>query len=163
MAERVPRTSRVTFLVEPDRRRGCAVDLPSVPPIEPLAARVILIIEDDYVVARQLARNFMAAGAEVLGPVPDVARALRLMAETPHIDGAVLDVNLKREMVYPWPTSCCSTLASSDFALARPSMRHAPLRSMALMAEPTVAVVASAVWHARSRSLTRLKQPPEFS
>jgi DNA-binding response OmpR family regulator len=69
--------------------------------MEPLDTRVILLVEDDYVIARQLARKLTAAGADVLGPVPDVTRALRLIAETAHIDGAVLDVNVRGDMVYP--------------------------------------------------------------
>ena len=41
------------------------------------------------------------AGAEVLGPVPGVADAFRLLAAESQIDGALLDVNLGCEAVLP--------------------------------------------------------------
>ncbi|MHC2017754.1 response regulator [Methylobacterium sp. CM6247] len=61
----------------------------------------VLLVEDDYFIADDLRRQFEESGTEVLGPVPSVEDALALIAATPQIDGAVLDVNLRDEMVYP--------------------------------------------------------------
>lgn len=66
-----------------------------------LAGRRILIVEDEYLIASELRMAFERAGAELIGPVPDVAKALELLALTQELDGAVLDINLGGEMAYP--------------------------------------------------------------
>lgn len=66
-----------------------------------LAGRRVLVVEDDYTVADVLCQHLEDAGADVLGPVPDVAGALELLAAEGAPDGAVLDVNLGGEMVWP--------------------------------------------------------------
>lgn len=67
-----------------------------------LAGRRVLVAEDEYVIARDVAEALAAAGAEVLGPVPSVAAALRLAAsEAGRIDAALLDVSLRGEAVWP--------------------------------------------------------------
>ena len=53
----------------------------------------ILIVEDEIVVAMDLADIVRDAGAEVVGPAMSVAEALRLI-ETHNITGAILDVQL---------------------------------------------------------------------
>ena len=68
---------------------------------QPLEGRRILIVEDEYLIAMQVKRWLLAAGAAVVGPVPSVARALDLI-EDEGIDAAVLDVNLGNgDTVYP--------------------------------------------------------------
>jgi DNA-binding response OmpR family regulator len=70
-------------------------------PAQPLDGRRILIVEDEYLIAMQVKRWLLAAGAEVVGPVPSVQRALDLI-EADSIDAAVLDVNLGNgDTVYP--------------------------------------------------------------
>lgn len=66
-----------------------------------LAGRRVLVVEDDYMIADELCRHLEDAGADVLGPVPDVATALELLAAEGALDGAVLDVNLGGEMAWP--------------------------------------------------------------
>ena len=66
-----------------------------------LAGRRVLLVEDDYFIADELRRDFAKTGAEVLGPVGRVDEALALIDKSAHIDGAVLDVKLHDEMVYP--------------------------------------------------------------
>ncbi|RHW18194.1 response regulator [Sphingomonas gilva] len=61
----------------------------------------ILVVEDEYLLAEDLARNLKRGGAEVVGPAPSLARARQLVETDSAIDGAVLDVNLKGEMVWP--------------------------------------------------------------
>ncbi len=67
-----------------------------------LTDRRILVVEDEYILARQLVRALTQEGAVVLGPVPDVARALDMIDEgREKVDVAILDVNLVGEKVYP--------------------------------------------------------------
>jgi CheY-like chemotaxis protein len=63
--------------------------------------RRVLVVEDDYYVADSLALALEAHDIEVLGPVATVRAASELIAQIGRIDGAVLDVNLKGEAVYP--------------------------------------------------------------
>lgn len=59
----------------------------------------ILVVEDEYLLADDMRNALEKAGAEVLGPVPDVERAFALIgSETP--DAALLDINLAGESVY---------------------------------------------------------------
>lgn len=53
----------------------------------------ILVVEDEYLIAMEVKRWLQAAGAEVIGPVPSVDKALDLI-EDQRLDAAVLDVNL---------------------------------------------------------------------
>jgi CheY-like chemotaxis protein len=72
---------------------------------EPLAARRILVVEDEFLVARYLARGLAEGGAEVLGPVARTDQALdRIQAEYDagrRIDGAILDVTLNDVSALP--------------------------------------------------------------
>lgn len=63
--------------------------------------RRILIVEDEYFVADDLATDLRNMGAVVVGPVGNVADAMALIATTPQLDGAVLDINLHGQMSYP--------------------------------------------------------------
>ncbi len=58
-----------------------------------LDGRRILIVEDEYLIAMEVKRWLQGAGAEVVGPVPSVERALDLI-EDEGIDAAILDLNL---------------------------------------------------------------------
>lgn len=61
----------------------------------------ILVVEDEYLLADDLCHALEQAGAVVLGPVPGVEEALALIETEPRIDAAVLDVNLRGDMVFP--------------------------------------------------------------
>jgi CheY-like chemotaxis protein len=67
--------------------------------MESLAGLHILVVEDDYFVAKELATLLSELGATVLGPVPDVARG-RALASDNKPDCALLDVNLKGHFVF---------------------------------------------------------------
>src|SRR5215212_1831331 len=69
-------------------------------PSDKLCGQHVLIVEDEYFLAQDLADYFQDLGVEVLGPVPSVAEALRLL-ESAEVQGAILDVNLRGERVYP--------------------------------------------------------------
>jgi len=66
-----------------------------------LTGRRILVVEDDFMIAKLMADFFEANGAEIVGPAGTVNDALVPIAGEERIDGAVLDVNLRGEMVYP--------------------------------------------------------------
>jgi len=61
----------------------------------PLAGRRILVVEDEFFIADELAQSLSLAGAEVMGPCPTTERASRLMRAEGYLpDAAVLDLNL---------------------------------------------------------------------
>lgn len=66
-----------------------------------LSGRRVLVVEDEYMMASDLAEAFGRAGAEVLGPAPTVRQAVAILERTKDVHVAVLDVNLSGEMVYP--------------------------------------------------------------
>ena len=75
--------------------------MPEALPPARLQGRRILVVEDDFITAEDLRRELEHLGAEVLGPVPDVAGALGLVAGDPAPDGALLDINLGGVASYP--------------------------------------------------------------
>lgn len=66
-----------------------------------MRGRTILVVEDDYMIAQDVRDGLEQAGATVLGPVPSVRKALRLIESESRIDAAVLDVNLGDEKSFP--------------------------------------------------------------
>ncbi|WP_422001708.1 response regulator [Reyranella sp.] len=66
-----------------------------------MIGRRILIVEDEYLLAEDLRRYLVLAGAVVVGPAPRLGRAQALIADEAQIDAAVLDVNLAGEPVFP--------------------------------------------------------------
>src|SRR3978361_396791 len=67
-----------------------------------LGGRCLLVVEDEDVVAADLAAALELLGAEVVGPAGSVEEALTLVEnEGGRLDGAVLDINLRNERVYP--------------------------------------------------------------
>ena len=61
----------------------------------------ILLVEDEYMLAEELALELTDAGAEVLGPAPTIERALAVLDGKSNPDGAILDVNLGGVSVFP--------------------------------------------------------------
>jgi DNA-binding response OmpR family regulator len=68
--------------------------------VQRLAGKRILVVEDEYFIASDLQRALKDEGADVMGPVSDLARGLRMVAES-ELDAAILDVNLEGAMSYP--------------------------------------------------------------
>lgn len=60
----------------------------------------ILVVEDDLFVAEDLALGLQDEGAEVIGPAASLAEAMDLASRSRKMDGAVLDVNLRRDKTY---------------------------------------------------------------
>jgi CheY-like chemotaxis protein len=65
-----------------------------------LAGLRILVVEDEPIVAWDLADGLGSHGCEVVGPAYGLAEAEQLSQER-GLDGAVLDVNLGGEKVFP--------------------------------------------------------------
>lgn len=66
-----------------------------------LTGRSVLLVEDDYFIAEDMACQLEACGAEVIGPVASVDAAIELIEQTERIDGAVVDINLQGVMAWP--------------------------------------------------------------
>ena len=64
------------------------------------AGRRILIVEDEYFLADETRQKLEQLGAIVVGPAATVEDALELIASS-KIDGAILDVHLGDEFVFP--------------------------------------------------------------
>ena len=65
-----------------------------------LAGLKVLVVEDEPIVAWDLAETLEAYGCEIVGPAYDLAQASEL-SRGRTLDGAVLDVNLGGEKVFP--------------------------------------------------------------
>lgn len=66
-----------------------------------LAGKTLLVVEDDYMVASELALTLAQHGAEVVGPVGRIQEALALIESNEgRIGGAVLDINLQGERTF---------------------------------------------------------------
>ena len=75
---------------------GAGPSPPRTSPAQPagrIRGRRVLVVEDEPLVAMDLEASLEAAGCEVVGPAPSVARALALIAEA-ELDAAVIDANL---------------------------------------------------------------------
>ena len=68
---------------------------------QPLDGQRILLVEDNFGIAKSLAVLFRRYGATIVGPSGTVEEAMALIEGEPHIDGAVLDINVRDQLVYP--------------------------------------------------------------
>lgn len=68
---------------------------------QPLDGQRILLVEDNFGIAKSLAMLFRRYGATIVGPAGTVEEAMALIEGEPHIDGAVLDINVRDQLVYP--------------------------------------------------------------
>jgi len=65
------------------------------------ANKRILLVEDDYYEASELTARLEANGVEVAGPAPTVDQALKLIRAEKSLTGAILNINLGGETVFP--------------------------------------------------------------
>jgi DNA-binding NtrC family response regulator len=63
----------------------------------PLQGARVLILEDEFFIADDLARALRSAGAEPVGPVGTIQEAEGMLS-THRVDAAILDLNLRGEM-----------------------------------------------------------------
>ena len=63
-------------------------------------SRRVLVVEDEYLIAKRIAGEFAKLGIETVGPAGTVARALDLIAHGDHLDGATLDIKVRDAKVF---------------------------------------------------------------
>ena len=61
----------------------------------------MLVVEDEYFIADEMRQALAASGAEVLGPFADVKDATAALKSGVSVDIALLDINVRSEMVFP--------------------------------------------------------------
>ena len=61
----------------------------------------ILVVEDEYLLADEMSQELADEGATVIGPVPSVKEAMAMIEAEKPFHGAILDVNLGGETVFP--------------------------------------------------------------
>lgn len=66
-----------------------------------LQNRFILLVEDEYLLADEILTGLSDAGAIVVGPAATVETAMNLTVDADSLDAAILDINLRDELVYP--------------------------------------------------------------
>lgn len=66
-----------------------------------LTGRRIFVVEDEYFLADDIGKTFRALGAEVAGPVGHLEDALKILHDGSVLDAAVLDANIRGEMIFP--------------------------------------------------------------
>ena len=67
----------------------------------PLAGCKILIVEDEYLIAEDVAATLREAGASIIGPAARLSDGMRLAGDTGQIDAAVLNIDLGGVTVFP--------------------------------------------------------------
>ena len=69
-------------------------------PDSPAKGQCILVVEDSYLIGMQLKKDLNCLGHDVIGPAPNVKKALKMLSEN-QISFAILDINLTNEESYP--------------------------------------------------------------
>lgn len=66
-----------------------------------LAGLAVLVVEDEFLLAADLAAALAEAGAKIVGPCGRVEEAIRLLTADAPVDMAVLDIDLFGHRVFP--------------------------------------------------------------
>lgn len=114
-----------------DIAAACEGSLPHTKP-------TILVVEDDPIIALDMKAMVEQCGCEVLGPAGNVRTALDLIEES-QPDGAVLDINLGRERI--WPVARALHKRGVPFVLASGYTRtevEKPFTSAPLLSKPVL-------------------------
>ena len=67
----------------------------------PLSGCRVLVVEDEYFLAEDIGEALKALGARIVGPVGELEEAKDIVDSNVAIDAAIVDVNLRNEMVFP--------------------------------------------------------------
>jgi CheY-like chemotaxis protein len=115
-----------------------------MPELSPSSAR-ILVVEDEYMLAEALAEALIALGVQVVGPVGGLDEALAL-ATASELDGAILDINLGGETVFPLADALAARGVPYVFATGygRESI-PAPYREAPILSKPVDAAMLKAL------------------
>jgi CheY-like chemotaxis protein len=96
----------------------------------------VLIVEDDAIIALDVANTLAGAGAAIVGPAHTVAGALALL-ERARVDAAVLDYRLERETASPvahWLAGAGIPFLFYSSSNAGPALAHP---GVPILAKPT--------------------------
>ncbi|WP_145107370.1 response regulator [Cereibacter sediminicola] len=113
-----------------------------------LAGLAVLVVEDDYFLAQELAEILEAEGARVSGPAGTLNEAMDLASSAP-LDAAVLDVNLRHLTVQPVIEVLARRgiplllLTGADLASLPPDLCRQPIMSKPVDERALVAHLAS--------------------
>jgi DNA-binding response OmpR family regulator len=115
----------------------------------------ILIVEDEYYIADDMAAALRLHGAEVLGPVGTVEEAFGIVAEGA-FDCAILDMNLRGDMAYPLADSLTEAgipfVIATGYNSASLPERFSDVPRVEKPVDPQVVLAAVAPLARRSRS-----------
>jgi DNA-binding response OmpR family regulator len=67
----------------------------------PLSGHRVLVVEDEYFLADDIVQALTALGAQAIGPYGDLNEATNAVDRDIAIDAAIMDVNLREELVFP--------------------------------------------------------------
>ena len=70
-------------------------------PLQPFSGCNIIIVEDEFLIADDVAAMLREAGAKVIGPAASLSEGMRLAGDTEQIDAAVLNIDLGGVTVFP--------------------------------------------------------------
>ena len=65
-----------------------------------LQGRNIMVVEDEFFQAKDMAAALREAGALLVGPFPSLIATMQALQEGATVDAAVLDINLRGQAVY---------------------------------------------------------------
>ncbi len=95
--------------------------------------RRILLVEDDYFLVYDLIQQLEANGAEIVGPIATIDEAIDRLRSLDRLDGAVLDINLQGQHVFPLADGLAERTIPFVFATAYeativpPRFAHVPV------------------------------------
>jgi CheY-like chemotaxis protein len=67
----------------------------------PLSGRRVLVVEDEYFLADEIVQALATFGAGIVGPFGELQEATQIVDDNVAIDAAIIDINLRSEMVFP--------------------------------------------------------------
>ena len=88
------------LLGPPDRRAALIPSAVSEPDVTDLAGMRVMVVEDEFFMALFIEDVLRSFGCVVIGPVASLAEAMEVVSRE-ELDAAILDVNLRGQMVYP--------------------------------------------------------------
>lgn len=94
-----------------------------------LADKRVLIVEDEFVVALNVATEVAARGGVVIGPVATVEGALEAIKNT-DVDGAILNFNLRGRVSFPVADALADRHVPFVFATGYEIPHDVPARHM---------------------------------
>ncbi len=123
--------------------------------VRDLTDRVVLVVEDDYFIAKELCTALSERGAEVVGPAPSVEHGRKLMDRQP-LDCAVLDVGVCGEQVFSLASELRARGVPAIFATGHDAgFLPAPFQDSTYLQKPIDLVALIHAVKASMRNLSR--------